>query len=213
MDLEVKKTDQPESPEQTAATTEVKEETKKPIEFKLEIERKFLLKTFPMLYYKNKKHTLINIEQYYFLVDGEWERYRIATTKEGVKYIKTIKRHVSPGVCAEGEIEITSDEFSKVKMANYEKGLEYRLINKTRFVTEFKGLKFEVDMYQGMRIVTLEVELPSIDFEYSTPKELKECILMELTGMKEFSNFNLATAIKDKKSDVESKKSYCYDDY
>lgn len=185
-----------ETPKEMAV--EVKETPQKPIEFKLEIERKFLLKNIPMLYLKKRKHELINIEQYYFFIDGIWERYRVATDKVGVKHIRTIKRHVSPGVCEEGEVEITRDEFEKVRMANSEKRLDYKLIQKTRFVIEFKGLKFEIDVYQGMRIVTMEVELPSIDFIYSTPKELQECILMDLTGMKEFSNLSLATTFKIK---------------
>lgn len=197
---EVKATnDLSEQTESGAEAVKKEEAVQKPIEFKLEIEKKFLLKNLPILYLKKKKHLLINIEQYYFLVDGIWERYRVITDKKGVRYIKTIKRHVSPGVCEEGEVEITSEDFLKVKNTNNEKQLDYRLIQKTRFIVEFKGLKFEIDAYQGMRIITLEVELPSIDFIYSTPKEIKECILFELTGLKEFSNLNLATVHKEKK--------------
>jgi len=211
MDIKTQNTEAEPIQTQNLENSEIKKEVEKPIDFKLEIERKFLLKNLPILYLKKKKHTLINIEQYYFLNDGVWERYRVSTDAKGIKFHKTIKKYISAGVCAEGEVEIKREDFEAIKNNVIDKKQDYKLIEKTRFVIEFKGLKFEIDVYQGLRIITMEVELPSIDFTYSTPKELQELILIELTGMPEFSNLNLAKDIKIK--ELTEKGQYVYDHY
>ena len=65
-------------------------------------------------------------------------------------------------------------------------------INKTRTVIKYEGKKFEIDKYEGMNIVILEVELNDINEKIEFPKYLEREILYEVTGIKEFSNKRLA---------------------
>ena len=159
----------------------------------LEIERKFLLKNLPEEALRKIKHEIIHITQYYFLIDGIWQRFRIASSNTGLKYIHTIKYSISPGVFQEDEKEISKQEFIK-NLGLYKKGA--RKIDKIRYVVKHKGLKFEIDVYKDLSLVTLEVELPKIDHVYETPRFISKEILMELTGMRQFSNFNLSVKLK-----------------
>jgi CYTH domain-containing protein len=160
----------------------------------LEIERKFLLKNLPEVITTNKvKYDVIKIIQFYLKIDGIWQRYRISEGKINIKYTHTIKHSISLGVFQEDEKEITREEFND-KMAKHSKGA--RVIQKTRYVVKYKGLKFEIDVYKNLKLVTLEVELPKISHVYETPKFITQEILMELTGMRQFSNFNLAIKLK-----------------
>lgn len=159
----------------------------------LEIERKFLLKNLPSdIFLDKKKYDKIDIVQHYFLIDGIWQRYRVASSKGGQKFIHTIKHSLSPGVFQEDEREITFKEYVDVK-EKFCKGS--RSISKTRYVFKYKGLKFEIDVYKKLTLVTLEVELPKIDYVYETPKFISKEILIELTGMKHFSNFSLSEKV------------------
>lgn len=155
----------------------------------LEIERKFLLKKLPTEMFDKTKHEVIKITQFYLMIDGIWQRYRIAEYKTKIKYIHTIKHSISTGVFQEDEKEVTREDFNE-KMALYSKNS--KVIEKIRYVVKFKGLKFEMDVYKNISLVTLEVELPKIDHVYKTPNAISKVVLMELTGMKQFSNFNLA---------------------
>lgn len=160
----------------------------------LEIERKFLLKRLPVEMLKKTKHEIIEISQYYLFINGVWQRFRIAQTKKGTKYIHTIKHSLKPGVFQEDEREMSKQEFVNIV---YGPSKDVRIMEKTRYVVKFQKLKFEIDFYKNLSLVTLEVELPKIDHVYKTPAAISKEILMELTGMKQFSNFNLA--IKRKK--------------
>jgi CYTH domain-containing protein len=71
----------------------------------------------------------------------------------------------------------------------------YAVIRKTRYVIKYKGFKFEVDVYSDLSIITLEIELPSINHYFEYPEGLHEEVLMDVTGMKQFSNLNLAKKI------------------
>lgn len=157
----------------------------------LEIEKKFILRRLPIELLNERKHIILFITQYYFNIDGTWERFRVATNKVTGKtrYIHTIKEPVSPGVCKEDEHAIMRDKF-KEKFNLYKNSC--LVIEKTRFVIKYKGLKFEIDLYHNLNFVTLEVELPKINYHIEFPPELAEEIIYEVTGIKQFSNQNLA---------------------
>lgn len=87
----------------------------------LENERKFLLKRLPRKVIEKYKKGLqvLDIVQYYFFIDGIWQRYRVVDSEgKKTKYIHTIKKSVSPGICEEDEKTIKEKEFlSKKKRA------------------------------------------------------------------------------------------------
>lgn len=156
----------------------------------LEIERKFLLKQIPSKYITDSPNVrTLKIYQYY-LPNGE--RYRSSTdnsTEEKVtKYFLTTKKEISHGTYEENESEI-SEKLYKEKSSEKVRG-----ISKIRYVIPYKdGMKWEIDEYTSCKMVTLEIELPSIDHPIEIPDWLQEVMIMEVTGIKEFSNFNLAT--------------------
>lgn len=157
----------------------------------LEIEKKFLLRRLPIEILAKRKHEIIYITQYYFHIDDVWERFRVATTKASgkTKYIHTIKQSVRPGVCKEDEHPILKDFFKK-SLEKYKN--EALVIEKTRYIIKHKGLKFEIDLYHGIQLVTLEVELPRMNYHIEFPAGLADEIIYELTGIKQFSNQSLS---------------------
>jgi len=167
----------------------------------LEIERKFLLKRFPdseldkkfPLDSEENLHKLLiyEIEQYYFKVDGKKLRFRLRFCENNgiTQYFQTEKHVISSGVFEEIESEIGLQEFLEVFKDNKNKG---SVIKKTRYSFEENGLLWEIDKYTNIDIVTLEVELDDINQDIKIPKFLKDMIITELTGKKEFSNHNLS---------------------
>ena len=163
----------------------------------IEIERKLLLKRFPKYVIEKYKKNLqiLNIIQYYFFIDGTWQRYRIVNSEgKKIKYIHTIKgKSISLGACPEDEKTVSEKKFDDVFEKNKK---NYAVIRKTRYVIKYKGFKFEVDVYSDLSIITLEIELPSINHHFEYPEGLHEEVLMDVTGMKQFSNLNLAKKIQ-----------------
>jgi CYTH domain-containing protein len=49
-----------------------------------------------------------------------------------------------------------------------------------------------LDRYRNIDLVILEVELDDINQEIDIPDVFADLIIMEVTGMEEFSNFNLS---------------------
>ena len=168
---------------------------KKDIKPHKEIERKFLLKRLPKNVIENyvKKLQILEIVQYYFFIDNIWQRYRVVNQEgEKTKYIHTKKNTISTGTNYEWEKTVSKVEFLK-KQKEHSK--EHAVIHKTRYVIKHKGLKFEIDVFHGMSMVMLEVELPTLHFQFEYPDGLLEEIVFEATGMKQFSNFTLALKV------------------
>ena len=147
-----------------------------------EIERKFLLKRFPRL---EKINNVFHIEQWYHS-DGYRYRKQVEVPTNEIKIFKTKKTNISKGVNQEEETILTLIEFNELDLSN---SLH---INKIRTVIKYEGKKFEIDKYEGMNIVILEVELNDINEKIEFPKYLEREILYEVTGIKEFSNKRLA---------------------
>jgi CYTH domain-containing protein len=150
----------------------------------LEIERKFILKRLPNF---DKKVELLEIVQFYIKKDGETVRYRRSSGNR-LKYFLTIKEKVSKGIYIEHEKQIQQKQF----VIDLSDSVQRKIIEKTRYVYKYKGLKFEVDLYHKMSLITLEVELKDIKQNIDFPDCIKREIIMEVTGKKAFSNYSLA---------------------
>jgi len=162
---------------------------------KLEIERKFIVKSLP----KIEPDDVHEIEQYYFKNDkGIWERARTYhSEKTGDMYIHTVKKSVSKGVNMEDEHEMTKQEFDKFKKNCFKKGVESRHISKERWVYKDGDLKWEVDKFNsGYHLIVAEIELPTKKYDLKFPKFMEDIILLEVTGVKQFSNRALSLKIE-----------------
>lgn len=154
---------------------------------KLEIERRWLLKCLPNNVYKEKRE----ISQHY-ADDG---RYRSCTTfidnlRTETKYYLTKKTTISHGVNLEDEVEITGKDF----LFGVDKST--KSIFKTRYIHDYNGLKLEIDAFhfddKGSSLYIMEVELKEINQIVIVPEFIQNCIIKEITGEKEYSNYNLA---------------------
>jgi len=156
----------------------------------IETERRFLLKRVP-----NIPHDIgvirLNIQQHYLSEVGADETERIRYTDQAFSdnsfYNHTIKTRVSDMSANEAEGEITSKEYMELIQQTK------RSLEKTRFVCKVEdNLKWEIDRFDNFDLVIAEIELPSEDYDLQIPEWLEPLILMEITGMKQFSNSNLA---------------------
>lgn len=144
-----------------------------------EFERKWLLKKKPKIKFDSK----ILIIQFY--LDGL--RYRSSYYNNKGTYEKIKK--VSIGIGHNEELnceQITSKEWWK----NYK--LAEKVITKTRFIKNSNGLKFEIDIFSKLSLIMMEVEDVQLTDSIAFPTEIEKEIIMEVTGLKEFNNYNLA---------------------
>jgi len=103
-------------------------------------------------------------------------------------YYKTKKTPVGKGANEEEEYEITKEEFDSC-------GSIKSSISKFRHVYKIGELKFEVDVFNGIHLVILEVELISLEQNFDMPKFLQDLIIYEVTGIKEFNNSSLSSVV------------------
>lgn len=161
------------------------------IKSNLEIERRFLLKRLPDI----KFEMILEITQCYLSPKGDSETERVrAVTKiidgnvVGDQWIHTIKKSTD-GL---GVIEIEKD----INWEDYSLGKEHsdRKISKTRYIIKHNsdGIYWEIDVFKNLNIIIAEIEIPSEDYKLQIPEFINPYILMEVTGMKQFSNSNLA---------------------
>lgn len=163
----------------------------------IEIERKFLLKSLP----KIEPTDSIKIEQLYLKRGIIWERLRSwESTKNGKKkWIHTIKTSVGKGVNLEEEKLVTEDEFKEFKRECLDSSTESRMIYKTRHIYPNPNSKlyWEVDEFHNdYKLIVAEIEIPQKDFKFDIPKYISDLILLEVTGLKQFSNRSLSLKIR-----------------
>ena len=130
--------------------------------WKLEIERKFLLKAMP----DKIADEVITIDQYYWKNKSNiWERARTYhSDKSGDSYIHT----------------------------------NSKFINKERHIYKQGDLKWEVDRFDnGYKLIIAELEIPKKTYKIVMPNYIMEVFLLEVTGLKQFSNRNLSINIQD----------------
>jgi len=159
----------------------------------IEIERRFLLKTIDEI----ELGTLCNYDiktiiQFYHLVNGQTVRYRQVSPNYGEKkYYQTIKKKIDTFTFEEDEKEISFLEFTKSIASQTE---NQKVIVKRRFnyYDEKQNLKFEVDVYSNLNLIILEVELPTKETKFEIPKIISDNIIIEVTGISQFSNAELS---------------------
>lgn len=154
----------------------------------LEIERKFLLKKVPTFLAKDVKKYLIH--QVYVDIDGQVTRFRMTEDLRSrgneTTYVKCVKKPISTGIFEEIEVKVSQNIFDKMTKK------PHRFIIKERLVYSEGGLKWEIDKYDDISLVTLEVELDDINQEIEIPEKIKKEIICEVTGQKPFSNYSLS---------------------
>lgn len=174
--------------------TELKNQLKsKPIN--IETERRFLLKRLPNIKWDDE----LSIHQIYLSENGADNVVRIRKTQRdlptNIEYTQTTKTRISNMSSEEKEIKITRDDYVTLSVK------EKRSIRKTRFIKNVDdGLKWEVDLLgtrsdivgYGLKLVIAEIELPTETYELNIPDWIKEVLIMEVTGINQFSNSNLA---------------------
>lgn len=156
----------------------------------LEIERRYLLKAMP---YSIRDRILAGLrgkkigQVYVEYENGERVRLRrvFDPTSNSYTYYETKKKTISFGVNQEDEREITEGEYTE--------GLKHakKQISKTRYEYECGDVTWEIDDFGSM--VIAEVELPHIDHFAPMPDDLEAVLVMEITGMDQFTNYNLAS--------------------
>lgn len=162
---------------------------------KLEIERKFLLKSLP-----NVKHDdVLKIDQYYFKNSkGIWERARVFQSEVTgeYSYIHTIKKTLSKSVNIEEERDLTKDEFEDFKKKCLKPKSDSRHISKDRWIYNDGDLKWEVDVFKsGYNLIIAELEIPTKKHIIVFPSYINDVKLLEVTGLKQFSNRALSLKI------------------
>lgn len=161
----------------------------------IEIERKFLLKSLP----DSLPNEIIKIDQFYFKnKDGVWERVRQCDSNvNGKKWVHTIKNRISERVNEEIEREITKKEFDRFKRLCYSNKLSAKHIKKDRWIFPDGELKWEVDLFKdNYHLVIAEIETPTEDWDLKLPDFISKKMLLEVTGMKQFSNRSLSIKLK-----------------
>lgn len=160
------------------------------LEPKMEYERRFLLKSLPKLEYDKMLH----ITQLY----GGGSRYRRTTTFDGPlrmdmeskdhKFVKEMKSSLGFGVNSETpEIPLTYNQYTRLAKTCD------KYVEKYRYIWSYGGFKWEIDDFRDVKLVICEVEAPDEKTlkAISIPKDLQDYVIKEITGEKEFANYNL----------------------
>lgn len=165
----------------------------------VETERKFLLKNIPKP--NNKLKEIISIFQIYSndkKTDfSERVRMSLITTKNSseLKFYHTTKKRISKLSQEEIENEINHLKFNSLSNLFLRNG--GGSISKTRYVFKDGKLKWEVDKFDSINIIIAELEIPDENYKFVIPKYIKDEIISEVTGTKEFSNKNLCFKNKE----------------
>ncbi|MEE0928456.1 MAG: hypothetical protein UIG59_04625 [Acutalibacteraceae bacterium] len=155
----------------------------------LEIERKYLIKmpdeellqAFPGV-------QIVNITQTY---TGLGIRIRKWEEKGEVKYIKTVKKHLTNLTRIETECEITRDEYERLFSFS---DPERKPLEKIRYRLPFCGKLVEIDIFPFWKNQAfLEVELESEDEEFFIPDFIQT--IKEVTNDPAYRNHSLAQNI------------------
>ena len=152
-----------------------------------EIERRFLMKKLPNVNWDK----IYEICQYY-IKDGDLtKRLRRKSDVTGsesfnnsFEYLHKIQKGIGEFIEVHEEVDV--DKYRELAPT------AFKVVLKDRYVHIANGLHFEVDKIYGINLVIMEVELEDINQEIIFPPMIEEQIIVEVTGIKELSNFNLA---------------------
>ena len=156
-----------------------------------EIERKFLIRR-PDRRFLEQRAVGSEITQTYLLSEpGETNRVRARRTGDQVSYTHTRKYKINSMRRVELEREISKTEYERLLELT---DPERRPIRKERWVLEYHGQFFEIDLFPFWeRQAYLELELTDEEQAIDFPPELE--ILREVTGDKRYTNAALAREI------------------
>ena len=157
----------------------------------IEIERKFLLKAMPDVL----PTEVVKIDQFYFKnKEGVWERVRQWNSNlYGKRWIHTIKTKISDFSNEEVEKDITKLEYEEFKKGCRENKSNSRYIKKERWIYPDGDLYWEVDIFKDKcHIIIAEIEIPTEDYDLKIPEFINKKLLMEVTGLKQFTNRSLS---------------------
>jgi len=166
---------------------------------KLEKERKFLVKlSRSWASLSDMFDNLIGIKritQTYLVSFGGEPATRVRKTVSGLignpraVYHFNQKELVAPGVHKEKEKKISRYEYEQY-LTKFDKNKIP--IAKTRFIFKYCDQVFELDIFKGLLkgLAVLEIELKDMNYGVKPPPFLH--VIKEVTGDKQFSNFNLA---------------------
>lgn len=158
----------------------------------IEIERRFILKRLPKYTQTKGTFKVALIKQYY--KESELGVIRYRETKDTLenfnvpKYEKIIKTKIEKGINKEQHFDVDQISFFN----EIQKPGKTKYIKKTRITVEENNLKFEIDRFEDYNLIILEVELESLKQKITFPYYIEKEIIKEITGEKEFSNYNLS---------------------
>jgi CYTH domain-containing protein len=158
----------------------------------LETERKFLIRKITDFPVRSEE---VEIEQFFLLSDdGSKRRVRRRGQNGAYTYTHTIKRHIKAGENIELERPINGREYLS-NLANVDPKRQRILKNRRCFL--WKNQYFELDHFITPRkgLLLLEVELDESDAKVDLPPFLD--IEREVTGEKEYANWNIAKLPKE----------------
>lgn len=162
----------------------------------LEIERKFLIKKPGEAEFS--KLNIVSeslIEQIYLKSENKaaGERIRKRVFENKISYTHTLKQKITNVKRIEIENEITKEKYEALKQRKDE---NLNIIFKKRYVFEYEGQFFEMDVFDFWGDVCfLELELKSEEQEISFPPYIH--IIAEVTEDRRFTNRSIAKAIPD----------------
>ena len=161
----------------------------------IEIERKFLLKAMPDVL----PNEVVKIDQFYFKnKEGVWERVRQWNSSlYGKRWIHTIKTKISDFSNEEIEKDLTKLKYEEFKKGCRQNKSNSRYIKKERWIYPDGDLYWEVDIFKDKcHIIIAEIEIPSEDYDLNIPEFISKKTLLEVTGLKQFSNRSLSVKMK-----------------
>ncbi|HET6762659.1 MAG TPA: CHAD domain-containing protein [Longimicrobiaceae bacterium] len=150
----------------------------------LEIERKYLLRCFPVL---PEGATQVRIAQGWIAGQRLHERIRRVRYEDGgERWFRTVK--LGTGV-SRTEVEEEAPAWLGRRLWLLTRG---RRVHKWRWSVPHGGLVWEIDRFTGRPLVLAEVEIPRADHRIEFPEWLRPCLDREVTGDPTYVNLNLA---------------------
>lgn len=154
-----------------------------------EIERKFLIKRPSMSRLMEMDAHLVGyiLQTYLTSIDNKERRVREYISYSKYYHTYTEKTDIEEMVREENERIIDPMEYSKFLR---ERDPERISIKKTRYILEYRGHTFEIDLYDfDTEYAIMEVELQDVNDPVVLPSFE---FIKEVTGDKDFSNYMLA---------------------
>lgn len=130
------------------------------------------------------------IEQIYIFINEEWKRLRNINNGE-IRFL-TKKNKIGEFTWEEEEEYVNIKKYEELLNECTEKiGPIYK--ERISVKDRRNNLIWEIDIYcNELNLIIAEVELPSEGFKFDMPDFIKNNLIIEVSGMSEFSNFELA---------------------